>query len=143
MVVIITFWSLNRKKKSTEKTLYIVHRYGKQEKHLTITNWKINGSHIRGTFEVIIQGKKQSNDAYLTWGGRKPPSRIKPINYGLVEYQCTEFCRQQSDDADMQKIRQQKEGHNFNSEDESRVELTVEMVLNPNNYGDAYVPPKC
>jgi len=142
MVVTITHWSPNPEKQSTDKILYIVYGHGKQEKQLTITNWKVKGSHIRG--KVIIQGKKpQSNDAYLTWGGRKPPSRIKPINYGLVEYQCTEFCRQQSDYAYMQKVRQQKEGHLFNSDAESRVELTVGMVLNPDNYGDAYVPPKC
>ena len=142
VVVSISNWKLNPRKKSNTETLNILQGpMGKQPKTpLTITKWQIvRGSHIQGT--IAIPGKP-CDEAYLTWGGRVGPSYIPPRDYDLIEYLSGEFCRQKSNDADTQKIRQQKEGHIFNREAESRVCLTKEMVLNPKNYGDAYLPPK-
>jgi hypothetical protein len=140
-MIVCGLWKLDPKNPSNEETLYILQGpKGKPKTPLTINKWKIvNGSQIRG--KVAIPGKP-CDEAVITWGARIGPQSFDYFDWVFRVWEAP-LVKHDPDAEMVDRIyHQEQQGHKFNREAESRAVLTPEMVLNPKNYGNAYLPPK-
>jgi hypothetical protein len=131
-------WGLNPKKPSTltELNIILYDATGKKQlQTVTINPWRISTmktAHVTG--KATLPGKPT---AHLEWSTRISPGIVSEGKFQSL------YGRR---DAKAQQIYNlsilQADGHLFDPKYESSVALTHEMVLNPKNYGDDYVPPK-